>query len=89
MCSCFVLTFNYDFTNIFFSKANEYDTKYNKTLLKQISRWLIASYNHTHQVSETLRSCGHDLDNVAVIALPAVIPKTAKKVKSTCIKYTV
>lgn len=50
---------------------NVFDTNLKKnTMLKQLSRWLIAMYDYDVTVSRTLTYCANDLDNVAVLALP-------------------
>ncbi|KAL4222939.1 hypothetical protein ACF0H5_018980 [Mactra antiquata] len=55
-----------------FHEANRFDRvdKAVKTLLKQFSHWLIASYDHAQDMSATLGACAEDLNNIAIVAFP-------------------
>ncbi|XP_052782970.1 glutamate receptor 3-like [Mya arenaria] len=54
-------------------EANQFDSKNSskKTLLKKFSKWLIVIYGHTKGESRALEACADDLDNVAILAIPA------------------
>ena len=52
------------------SQANNYDAKYNanKTVLRNLSKWMIGIYGEMDY--DNLMTCSYDVDNVLVVPIP-------------------
>lgn len=62
-------------------QVNSFDNRVGKnTLLKQFSRWLVASYYHDNHVTQTMMTCADDIDNIAMIVFPKVVQQQTEKV---------
>ncbi|KAL4220540.1 hypothetical protein ACF0H5_020938 [Mactra antiquata] len=48
------------------------------TLLKKFARWLVVVYGQTRGVSNSLKACASQLDNVAILSIPEIVGASAK-----------